>query len=60
MLYSRSLLVIYLFLKFYLLIVLHLCCWEGFSPVSVSGGYSLVAVPGLLSAVASLVAEHKL
>jgi len=32
----------------------------GFSPVAVSRGYSLVAVEGLLVAVASLVAEHRL
>ena len=43
MLYNRSLLVIYFiyFLIFIsVLIGLHLCCCEGFSPVSVSGGYS--------------------
>ena len=32
----------------------------GFTPVAVSRGYSLVAVGGLLTAVASLAAEHSL
>ena len=32
----------------------------GFSPVAVSRGYSLVVVGGLLTAVASLAAEHGL
>ena len=41
------------------LAVLALHCCEGFSLVSVSGGYSSVAVPGLLIEVASLV-EHRL
>ena len=36
--------------------VLGLCCCLGFSLVAANGGYSLVAVPGLLIAVASLVA----
>ena len=40
----------YLFLG---LDVLGLCCCEGFSLVVESGGYFLVAVPGLLTAVAS-------
>ena len=40
-------------------------CWvfvavQAFSLVAVSGGYSLVAVCGLLVVVASLVAEHRL
>ena len=34
-----------------------LCCPAGYSPVVASGGYLLVAVPGLLIGVASLVAE---
>ena len=42
----------YLFLA-----VLGLCCCTGFSLVVASGGYSPVAVPGLLIVVASLVAE---
>ena len=45
----------YLFLA-----VLSLGCCAGFSLVAVSGGYSLVAVCGLLIPVASLVAEHRL
>ena len=32
----------------------------GFSPVAASGGFSLAAVPGLLSVLAALVAEHRL
>ena len=42
----------YLFLA-----VLGLHCCEGFSLVTASGGYSLVVVPGLLVAMASLMAE---
>ena len=42
------------------LAVLSLHCCSGFSPVVVSRAYSLVAVPRLLTAVASLVAEHRL
>ena len=34
--------------------------YEDFSPVVVSGGFCLVVVQGLLIAVASLVAEHRL
>ena len=33
-------------------------CCTGFSLVALSGGYSLVVVLGLLTAVASPVAEH--
>ena len=43
-----------------ILAALGLCCCTGFSPVAASRGYSLVAVPGLLIALASLVAEHRL
>ena len=39
-------------------LVVH-CYAQAFSSW-VSGGYSLVVVPGLLIAVASLIAEHKL
>ena len=46
---------IYLFLA-----VLGLHCCSGFSLVVASRAYSLVAVHGLLTAVASLVAEHRL
>ena len=46
---------IYLFLA-----VLGLCCCAGFSLVEKSGGYSLVAVHGLLIAVASLVVAPRL
>ena len=47
---------------YYLLVwaVLGLCCCTGFSLVAVNGGYSLVAVPGLLITLASLVEEHGL
>ena len=48
-------LVTYLFLAVQ---VLH-CC-DGFSLLAESGGYSIVAVPGLLIVVASLVVEHGL
>ena len=49
---------VYLFYLF--MAVLGLCCSAGFSLVVASGGYSLVAVHGLLIAVVSLVAEHGL
>ena len=44
---------IYLFLA-----VLGFCCLWGFPPAAVSGGHSLVAVHGPLTAAASLAAEH--
>ena len=44
---------IYLFLA-----VLGLRCCEGFSLVAASGGYSLLAVHGLLIVVTALVVEH--
>ena len=40
--------------------VLSLRCYAGFSLVAESGGYSLVAVGGILTVVPSLVAEHRL
>ena len=40
--------------------VLSAHCCMGFSLVAASGGYSLVAVHRLLTAVASLVAKHGL
>ena len=43
-----------------ILAALDLGSCAGFSLVAVSGGYSLVAVCGLLIPVASLVAEHRL
>ena len=43
-----------------LLVVLGLRCCTGFSLAAVSRGCSPVAMPGLLIAAASLVAEHKL
>ena len=48
----------YLFIYFWL-------CWvfvaaRGLSPVGASGGYSLVAVHGLRTEIASLVAEYGL
>ena len=51
------------FLNIYIILflaLLGLCCFEGFSLVVVSRDYSLVAGPGLLIAVASLVGEHGL
>ena len=45
---------------FQFLTVLGLCCHVGFSLVAESGGYSLVAVYRLLTAVASLVAAPRL
>ena len=42
------------------LVVLGLPCWVGFSLIAESGGYSPTAVHGLLTPVASLVAEHGL
>ena len=41
-------------------LVLNLRCSVGFSLVEASGGYSVVAMHGLLIAVASLVVEHRL
>ena len=48
------------FKKFIYLAVLGLCCYAGFSLAVTSGGYSLVAVHGLIMVVAALVAEHRL
>ena len=45
---------------YFFLAVLGLCCCTGFSPAATSRGYSLVAVHGLLTAAASLIAEHGL
>ena len=45
---------------YYFLAVLGLPCCAGFSLVTESRGYSLAAVSGLLSAVASLLVEHGL
>ena len=45
--------------KNFFLAVLGLCCCVGFSLVVASRSYTLVAVRGLLVAVASLVAEHR-
>ena len=42
------------------MVVLSLCCCVGFSLVVVGGVYSLVVVYGLLIAVASVAAEHRL
>ena len=44
----------------YLLAVLGLVAAQAFAVVDVRGGYSPVVVGGLLIAVASLVAEHRL
>ena len=40
--------------------MLSLHCCSGFSLVAASGGYSLAAVLGLLTVVASLIAEYGL
>ena len=40
--------------------VLDLCCPAGFPLVLESGGYSPVAVRGLLTVLASLVVKHRL
>ena len=50
----------FLFYSFLFLALLGLRCYMGFSLVAKSGGYSLVAVRGILLAVASLAAEHRL
>ena len=54
----------FLFLKsffiFLFLAVLGLHCYMGFSLVASGGGYSLAVVASLLTAVASLDAEHRL
>ena len=42
------------------MMVLGLHCFTGLSPVVVSECYSLVVMNGLLTALASLVAEHRL
>ena len=45
------------FFIFFFFIALGLCCYVGIPPVSVSRGYSLVAMCRLLILVASLVSE---
>ena len=55
-----SLLKVFILFIYLFLAVLGLRCCEGFSLVVVSRSYFLVAVHGLLIAVASLVAEHRL
>ena len=50
---------LFFFFKMYLFMaVVSLLLHTGFPLVAASGGYSLVAVCGLLMAVASLVGEH--
>lgn len=44
----------------HLFLCLGLHCWEGFSVAVISRAHSLVAVHGLLTAVAPLVADHGL
>ena len=56
---------LFIFLNFYYLFTYLWLCWvftvaHMLSPVVASGGYSLLAVHGLLTAVASLDAEHGL
>ena len=41
------------------LAVMGLHCCAGFPPAAESGGYSLLVLRGLLTVVASLVAEHR-
>jgi len=53
-------LIFYNFIFIYLLAVLGFCCCAGFSPVVMSRGSSLVVVCGLLTVVASPVADHGL
>ena len=53
----------YMYIKFYLfcilfLVALSLHCCMGFSLVAENGGYSLAAVPRLLTAMPSAVAKH--
>ena len=48
------------FFNIYLLAVLGLHCYSGFSLVSETKGYSLVALHGLTIAMATLIAEHGL
>ena len=48
------------FFNIYLLAVLGLHCYSGFSLVAETKGYSLVALHGLPIAMASLIAEHGL
>ena len=55
--WKASIAFIYLYL---VLAVLGLCCCAQASLATASGGYSLVAVWGLLMAEVSLVAEHGL
>ena len=45
---------------FFFLALLCLHCFSGFSLVVMTGGYSLAVVGGLLTVVASFVAEHGL
>ena len=46
--------------KIFILAMLGLRCCSSFSLVAASGGHSLVVVHNLLTAVASLVEEHRL
>ena len=55
-----SLLKVFILFIYLFLAVLGLRCCEGFSLFVVSRSYSPVAAHGLLIAVASLVAEHRL
>ena len=57
---DQSLFFYYYYFVYLFLAVVGLCCCMGFSLVLMSCGYSLVAVHGLLMAVASSVAEHGL
>ena len=54
----RSYLFIFFLIKKIIVAIPGLCCWDGFSLVVTSRDYSLFVVCGLLTEMASLVAEH--
>jgi len=56
----RGVLFFYNFIDLFILAVLGLRCCVGFSLAAGSRGYSLVPMDRLLTAVASLVVEHRL
>ena len=58
--YTTSLVLFYLFFYFFLAVPGLHCCAGSSLVAEKNGGYSLVAVCGLLMALASLVAEHRL
>ena len=60
MMYTTSLVLFYLFIYLFLAMPGLHCCAGSSLVAEKNGGYSLVAVCGLLMALASLVAEHRL